>query len=191
MTQAAFALSEELGVPVLLRTTTRVNHTRGPVTLGELAPRPGLGRFEKDPFRQVMVPAVAREAHARLLETQSRARGLAETSPFNRAQRPGPLGHRHQRRGRTYVVDAIQELGLTDQVKFLKLGFTYPLPEDLIGDFLAGSGKGAGGGGTGAFPGRGRQGHRPGSGPDGAHPGQGRRASFPGSTSITRAWCGR
>ena len=30
MTLAAFALSEQLKVPVLLRTTTRVNHTRGP-----------------------------------------------------------------------------------------------------------------------------------------------------------------
>ena len=49
MTLAAFALSEELGLPVLLRTTTRVNHTRGPVTLGELAPRPGPGRFRKTP----------------------------------------------------------------------------------------------------------------------------------------------
>ena len=50
MAQAAFGLSEELGVPVLLRTTTRVNHTRGAVTLGRSPPRPGLGRFEKNPF---------------------------------------------------------------------------------------------------------------------------------------------
>src|SRR5574340_554396 len=62
MARAAFTLSEELGVPVLLRTTTRVNHTRGPVTLGALAPRPGPGRFEKQPFQKVMVPAVARLA---------------------------------------------------------------------------------------------------------------------------------
>ena len=91
MTLAAFALSEDLKVPVLLRTTTRVNHTRGPVTLGELAARPGPGRFYKDPFHQVMVPAVARQAHVRLLAAQDQARALAETSELQRDQwRPAP-----------------------------------------------------------------------------------------------------
>ena len=138
MAQAAFGLSEELGVPVLLRTTTRVNHTRGAVTLGQLAPRPGLGRFEKNPFQKVMVPAVARVAHARLLETLSRARGLAEASPFNRVSGQGPWGIIASGVSRTYVADAIQELGLAEKVKFLELGFTHPLPEKLIGDFLQG-----------------------------------------------------
>ncbi|MFI5355539.1 MAG: thiamine pyrophosphate-dependent enzyme, partial [Desulfobaccales bacterium] len=138
MAQAAFGLSEELGVPVLLRTTTRVNHTRGAVTLGRLAPRPGLGRFEKNPFQKVRVPAVARVAHARLLETLSRARSLSEASPFNRVSGQGPWGIIASGVSRTYVVDAIQELGLADQVTLLELGFTHPLPEQLIGDWLQG-----------------------------------------------------
>ena len=29
------------------------------------------------------------------------------------------------------------ELGLADKVRLLKLGFTHPLPEDLLADFLA------------------------------------------------------
>jgi indolepyruvate ferredoxin oxidoreductase alpha subunit len=138
MAQAAFALSEELGLPVLLRTTTRVNHTRGPVILGTLAPRPGPGRFEKNPFQKVMVPAVARLAHARLLETLSRARTMAEESPFNQVSGRGGWGLIASGVSRVYVADAIQELGLTDQIKFLELGFTHPLPEGLIGDFLQG-----------------------------------------------------
>ena len=93
MTRAAFALSEELASRVSLRTTTRVNHTRGPVTLGELAARPGPGRFYKDPFRQVMVPAVARQAHMRLLAAQDQARALAETSSFNEISGRGIWGH--------------------------------------------------------------------------------------------------
>lgn len=138
MTLAAFALSEELGLPVLLRTTTRVNHTRGPVTLGELTPPPGPGRFEKNPFKKVMVPAVARVAHARLLEHQARARTLAEASPFNRVRGQGKWGIIASGVSRTYVADAVQELGLAAKVKILELGFTYPLPADLIGDFLQG-----------------------------------------------------
>ncbi len=136
MTLAAFALSEDLKVPVLLRTTTRVNHTRGAVTLGELAPRPGLGRFHKDPFRQVMVPAVARQAHVRLLMAEEQARGLAGTSPFNEISGSGTWGIVTSGVSSTYVADALAELNLTDKVRLLKLGFTHPLPEDLLLDFL-------------------------------------------------------
>jgi indolepyruvate ferredoxin oxidoreductase alpha subunit len=137
MTLAAFALSEQLKVPVLLRTTTRVNHTRGPVTLGELAARSGPGRFYKDPFRQVMVPAVARQAHVRLLAAQDQARALAETSDFNKISGRGAWGIVTSGVAGTYAADALTELGLADKVRLLKLGFTHPLPETLLGDFLA------------------------------------------------------
>jgi len=137
MARAAFALSEDLKVPVLLRTTTRVNHTRGPVTLGELTARPGAGRFYKDPFRQVMVPAVARQAHVRLLAAQDQARTLAETSVFNEISGGGVWGIVTSGVAGAYVADALTELGLADKVKLLKLGFTHPLPEALLGDFLA------------------------------------------------------
>jgi len=137
MTRAGFALSEELGLPVILRTTTRVNHTRGAVTLGDLAPRPGPGYFHKDPFRQVMVPAVARQAHARLLAAQAPARALAEASPFNQLTGSGPWGLVTSGVSSNYTADAVKELGLKDRVSLLRLGFTHPLPEDLVGRFLA------------------------------------------------------
>jgi indolepyruvate ferredoxin oxidoreductase, alpha subunit len=136
MTLAAFALSEELKLPVLLRTTTRVNHTRGAVRLGKLAPAPKPGRFSKDPFRQVMVPAVARQAHARLLKAEDRARNLAAVSPFNEISGAGTWGIVTSGVSSTYVADALAELGLTDKVRLLKLGFTHPLPQDLLTDFL-------------------------------------------------------
>jgi indolepyruvate ferredoxin oxidoreductase alpha subunit len=126
MTRAAFALSEELGLPVLLRTTTRVNHTRGAVTLGDLASRPGLGHFLKDPFSQVMVPAVAREAHARLLAKQEKVRARSEAYPFNVIKGKGPWGIVTSGVAAAYVEDAIQELGLGERVTLLKLGFTTP-----------------------------------------------------------------
>jgi indolepyruvate ferredoxin oxidoreductase alpha subunit len=136
MTRAAFTLSEGLGLPVLLRTTTRVNHTRGVVTLGELASRPGLGHFLKDPFSQVMVPAVAREAHAQLLAKEVKVQKRAESSPFNVLRGQGPWGVVTSGVASTYVADAILELGLGDRITLLKLGFTHPLPEKLIADFL-------------------------------------------------------
>jgi indolepyruvate ferredoxin oxidoreductase alpha subunit len=136
MTVAGFAISEELGLPVMLRTTTRLNHTRGPITLGELAPRPGKGHFVKDPFHQVMVPAVARGAHARLLEKQPKAQGMAEKSPFNTITGSGNIGVVVSGVAASYVADALLELGLTDKVTVLKLGFTHPLPAGLITGFL-------------------------------------------------------
>jgi indolepyruvate ferredoxin oxidoreductase alpha subunit len=137
MSRAAFVISEELKVPVLLRTTTRVNHTRGPVTLGELAPRPRPGRFDKDPFHQVMVPAVARQAHVRLLVAEDQARLLAENSGFNVISGRGDWGIVTSGVAGTYVADALTELGLADKVRLLKLGFTHPLPEALLGEFMA------------------------------------------------------
>jgi indolepyruvate ferredoxin oxidoreductase alpha subunit len=137
MTGAAFELSEALKLPVLLRTTTRVNHTRGPVTLGPLAPLPGPGSFQKEPFSKVMVPAVARQAHARLLAAESAARAASEGSVFNQARGRGVWGIVTSGVAATYVADAVAELGLMDQVRVLKLGFTNPLPEALIADFLA------------------------------------------------------
>jgi indolepyruvate ferredoxin oxidoreductase alpha subunit len=136
MTVDAFDISEELGLPVMLRTTTRLNHTRGAITLGEMASRPGKGHFVKDPFHQVMVPAVARGAHARLLEKQPKAQALAEISPFNTITGSGNMGVVVSGVAASYVADAILELGLTDKVSVLKLGFTHPLPAGLIANFL-------------------------------------------------------
>jgi indolepyruvate ferredoxin oxidoreductase alpha subunit len=137
MTRAAFALSEELQLPVLLRTTTRINHSRGPVTLRELAPPSGPGFFAKEPFQKVMVPAVARLAHARLLEAQARAAALAEVSLFNKIYGKGTWGIVTSGVSSSYVEDAVAELGLKGRVQVLKLGFTNPLPASLIGKFLA------------------------------------------------------
>jgi len=123
-------------LPVLLRTTTRVNHTRGAVTLGNLASRSGPGRFVKDPFAKVMVPAVAWEAHARLMAKQAKVRERAETSPFNTITGQGPWGVVASGVAVAHAEDAILELGLKDWVTLLKLGFTNPLPEKLIVDFL-------------------------------------------------------
>ncbi|MBM4284949.1 MAG: indolepyruvate ferredoxin oxidoreductase subunit alpha [Deltaproteobacteria bacterium] len=138
MVAAGFALSEDLGLPVMVRTTTRLSHTRGAVTLGELAPRPGPGRFLKDPFHLVMVPAVARGAHVRLLAKQAQAQARAEASPFNVISGSGPWGVVVNGVPAAYVADALLTLGLEGQVTLLRLGFSHPLPEKLLVDFLRG-----------------------------------------------------
>ena len=49
MTREALLLARELQQPVMLRTTTRVNHLRGPVTFGALGEPAPIVPFERNP----------------------------------------------------------------------------------------------------------------------------------------------
>lgn len=136
MTKTAIEISEKLELPVLLRTTTRVNHTRGPVTFAKLA-KPNLkGQLVRDVKRMVMVPAHARLMHAKLLEKVEKAKGISESSPHNIVTRKGKnqMGLISSSSAYNYAVEAVELLGL--DVSILKLGMTHPLPEKMIGQFL-------------------------------------------------------
>jgi len=138
MTIYAFDLSEELQLPVLLRTTTRLNHIRGPVRLGDIKERKTKSHFNKDPFHYVCVPAVSRNLHKLLLEKYEKAQQLSESSPYNEIMGSGPWGIVTNGVSFNYVKDAVKDLGIDDRVKILKLGFSWPMPEKLIGEFLNG-----------------------------------------------------
>ena len=90
MTRVAFSLSEAYQIPVLLRTTTRVNHSRTTVELGELLPPRSKGVFEKDPFNLVVVPMVGRKLHVELLAKIDKLKTVASGSPFNKMKGEGP-----------------------------------------------------------------------------------------------------
>jgi indolepyruvate ferredoxin oxidoreductase, alpha subunit len=138
MTRFAFELSEAYRIPVLLRTTTRVNHSRGVVELGALQSRRPRGTFEKDPFNLVLVPMVGRKLHLELLKKMEKLQGEANVSPFNKRSGTGSWGVVTSGVSVNYVLDAAQELGIGDQLQILKLGMTYPFPDALMGDFLEG-----------------------------------------------------
>jgi len=138
MMAEAFDLSEQLGEPVIFRTTTRVNHSSAFVELGSLAQRKTRGDFAKDPFNLVTVPAVSRRLHVRLLENWEKARKLAETSPFNFIEGGGPWGIACNGVSYSYVADAVKELGIADQTRVLRLGFSHPAPPEKIKSFLNG-----------------------------------------------------
>ena len=137
MIKKAFEVSEELGQPVMLRTTTRVAHVRGPVTVGEIAVGPKKKEFVKEPSRFVTVPAVARARHLVLLEQLSKARLLAEGSEFNTVSEVnggGPRGIITSSAAANYVTDAAKDMGL--RLDILKLGFSNPIPEGKVSEFL-------------------------------------------------------
>lgn len=136
MVKAAFDLSETLKEPVLLRTTTRINHSNAFVTLDEIRPCSPKGYFKKDPFRCVTVPAVSRQLHVRLLENIRKAEKISEQSGYNFIEGQGNLGIIANGVSYGYAADAVTDLALEDRIKIFRIGMSNPMPEQKIKAFL-------------------------------------------------------
>ncbi len=139
MTREAFSLARRLEQPVLLRTTTRISHLRGPVDFDALPEPQPKKDFQRDPARFVPVPAVARRRHVVLDELMARARQAAEESSFNTIAEPdGPtrMGIITSGVSRNYLADALAANGWEGRARVLELGMTWPLPEEKICAFL-------------------------------------------------------
>lgn len=133
-TAAAFALSEQFDTPVLLRSTTRLSHSKTPVEVGVPAPRPDTTppTFTPDPAKYMVLPANARKLHPIVEERLRRLAEYGVSSPLNRIE----WGDR--RLG--IVTSSIAYLYAREifaGASFLKLGLSYPLPEALIRQFAA------------------------------------------------------
>ncbi len=137
MARDALLLSRKLETPVLLRTTTRINHVRGPVHIGALPTDIPEKPFVKNPAKYVPLPASARGMHTRLLAVLEDARAQAEASPYNTERGTGDVGFICSGVARNYLRDVLAEDGLDGEVRVLELGMTYPLAENRIADFLA------------------------------------------------------
>ena len=138
MTRQAFNLSERLGLPVLIRSVTRVSHARGNVILDELpqfSPKPGFGLSQS--FHAV--PAVAN--HKLLHEKRKRAQEIFEGSSFNfyRGPEKPDLMVITSGSGYMYCLEAIKNLKAEKRVGLLKLGTTWPLPEEFLLKHLRGA----------------------------------------------------
>ncbi|MDR3569741.1 MAG: indolepyruvate ferredoxin oxidoreductase subunit alpha [Syntrophobacteraceae bacterium] len=138
MVRYAFELSEQVGEPVLFRTTTRINHSTGVVTLGDVQPVKTRGEFVKEPSRWVPLPVNARNLHVRLLKNLEEAKNISETSPYNFTEGSGAWGIICNGVSYNYVRDGVADLGIEGRVKILRIGFSHPLPEKMIQSFLAG-----------------------------------------------------
>ena len=78
----AFALSERHRVPVLVRLTTRLAHSRATITVGEKHPRNDLSS-PTDPKRYILLPSIARRSYDALVDRQPEFLVESEESPFN------------------------------------------------------------------------------------------------------------
>ncbi len=130
--KAAFEISETFDTPVLLRLTTRVSHSRSAVTCSPREEQP-LKPYEKNPAKNVMMPANARGRHVFVEERTRKLAEFAETSSLNTVI---PGGKRFGIVASGIAFDYARE-ALGDQASYLKLGMVNPLPEKLIRDFAA------------------------------------------------------
>jgi indolepyruvate ferredoxin oxidoreductase alpha subunit len=57
MMRDAFVLSEEFGLPVIFRPTTRICHSKGDIDLGPVGTEHRAAVFLRDPRQYVVIPA--------------------------------------------------------------------------------------------------------------------------------------
>jgi len=125
-TKLAFELSELFDTPVIVRSTTRLSHTRSPVTLGERHEPPARPFIEK-PAKNVMIPAYARPRHSAVLERETKLKAYFAQAAINRWEK-GDTSFGVITAGTCYPY--VREV-LPD-ANVLKLGASWPLPDDLL-----------------------------------------------------------
>lgn len=127
----AFELSEKYDTPVILRTTTRLSHSQGLVTLEDRVV-PEDKPYERNPAKFVMMPGNAKGRH---IYVEQRELAMAEDGanmPINRVEMGDTkigiitCGIEYQ-----YVKEVLPNASI------LKLGLVNPLPKQMILDFAS------------------------------------------------------
>jgi indolepyruvate ferredoxin oxidoreductase alpha subunit len=135
MVKWAFYLSEQIKGPVMVRSVTRVSHSRGIITLGDIEQTVREADFR--PTRQFHTFA---RFHQEVRERLKQAEELFAVSPFNFSfgAEKADLTIFTCGTGWLYAKEALTSLQLEDQVKIVRLGTSFPLPQQFILSHLNG-----------------------------------------------------
>lgn len=134
----AFNFSEKFQTVVLFRTTTRLNHGRGDVILGEIEVVNREYGFDWDRSRWVCLPSHSRVLRLRLLERLKDISEMADNFAYNSLQISKKRFHGKRigfvSAGVPYsqLLDTLNFFGIKNDVSILKLGMVYPPPEKMI-----------------------------------------------------------
>mgnify|MGYP001187645368 FL=1 len=130
----SFEFSEKIGLPVMIRSVTKLSHGKSDVLIGKRQKKISDYGFKKNPSKFVMVPSNARIALKKLNEKQNVIKREIEKLPFNRFEkkenRIGIVAC-----GLTY--NYVKEFTETEKKNFsiFKVS-TYPLPEKKLKNFM-------------------------------------------------------
>ncbi|MEG2290177.1 MAG: indolepyruvate ferredoxin oxidoreductase subunit alpha [Clostridium sp.] len=126
----AYEISEKFDTLVLFRVTTRVCHSKTVLELGERKPvevRP----YEKDIKKYIMTPNHSKAKHYEVEERLEKLRQYSNNTKLNRIEM-GDTKIGIITSGISY--EYCKEV-LGDNASYLKIGFSYPLPDEMIKEF--------------------------------------------------------
>lgn len=127
-----FEISEQFDTPVLLRSTTRVSHSKSVVKVLD-ARKEVKFSYEKNPQKYVMVPGHAIIRHVLVEERLAKLQEYSEKVSVNRIERKnGKLGIITSGISYQYAKEVFPD------ASYLKLGMSYPLPKKMILSFASG-----------------------------------------------------
>lgn len=129
--KAAFELSEKYDTPIIVRTTTRLAHSQGVVTLEDRV-EPEDKPYEKNIAKNVMMPAMAKSRH---IFVEKRLKDMAmdaENMSINRVEMNDiKIGFITSGIAYQYVKEVCRNASV------LKLGLVNPLPTQMVKDFAS------------------------------------------------------
>ena len=128
----AFDISEQFDIPVLVRITTRIAHSKTVVDLLDRVEYPVKG-YEKKKEKTTLLPQYARVRHYSLEERMQKLAEYTEMTPINRYE-PG-------KKTIGVVADGVAyeyAREIFPKASFLKLGMVHPFPKKLVNSFAKG-----------------------------------------------------
>jgi indolepyruvate ferredoxin oxidoreductase, alpha subunit len=127
----AFEISESFDTPVIIRLSTRVSHSQTLVTIGERDNIP-LKKFDKNPAKYVVAPSFARKRRIFAEERLERLKAWSDASDLNSIEfNDTKIGVVTSGIAYQYAREVLPD------ASYLKLGISYPLPENKLREFAA------------------------------------------------------
>ena len=128
----ALKISEDYDTPVLFRTTTRVCHSKSIVDCGERQEHP-IKEYSKNKSKYVVVPAYATGMRVKVEERLEKLKDFSNKTTLNFIEwNDKKIGVISSGISYHYVKEIFG-----DSASYLKLGFTYPMPDDKIKEFAS------------------------------------------------------
>ena len=130
MIKKAFEISEKYDTPVLYRLTTRLCHSKSIVECNERK-EVGIKEYVKDANKYVTVPAVSRKLSVKVEERLKKLTDYSNTTEFNYMEiNNSKVGVIVSGMCFNFAKEVFKE-----NVSYLKLGFTFPMPDEKIKEF--------------------------------------------------------
>ena len=130
MIKKAFEISEKYDTPVLYRLTTRLCHSKSIVECNERK-EVGIKEYVKDANKYVTVPAISRKLRVKVEERLKKLIDYSNTTEFNYMEiNNSKVGVIVSGMCFNFAKEVFKE-----NVSYLKLGFTFPMPDEKIKEF--------------------------------------------------------